>query len=235
MELITLTADIRRMFGITSAIVNYQNKDYMIMLKQMSDNYIVFTMPEIEISYGEILLVKFPSNYGTVEIKISVNCFYSNGSTFVIEADFIVYNESDFFMEFEKFIRLLLEEKKRKEERILCTKRNLELLNLKNIIELEFKYKKMKAVIKDLSYSGIKLLCNEKLLEDTSLLFNFKLFFFNPNEVILFFNCPIIRKSLFVFEEQKMTELVLKLPENIKYKKRIGEFLSNNESKTHLR
>ena len=44
MECITLTADIRKYFGITSAHVIIGDKDIMVMMDQMSDDSIVISV-----------------------------------------------------------------------------------------------------------------------------------------------------------------------------------------------
>ena len=81
--------------------------------------------------------------------------------------------------------------------------------------------RQIKAVVKDISYSGIKILTSPLLLQEKGELFSFTIKFENPEEKFLFLQCPVVRKNTFEFENTLFAEIVLKLPENIKYRKRL--------------
>lgn len=231
MEIITLTNEIKLMFGLKSAHATIEGKDYIIMIKQLSDELIVFTIPDIEVNYGQQIQIFFPSVYGKVEITITVDCFYENDLMYVIEGNIISGINCVFFEEFCKFILELINQKKRKEERILCNKKNLEKLKLINLINFDFRYRAMRGVIKDISYSGIKVLTNTVLLQDNGSLFTFKLMFKDPEQNFLFVNSHIVRKNLYTFENQSFAEVVFSLENNIKFCKRLDEYFNLNQKK----
>ena len=138
-------------------------------------------------------------------------------------------NKNDFLINFSNFIYNILDNKKRKEERILCTKKNLERLHLINYIYLVYKNREFKGIIKDISYSGIKILISPLLLQSKDDLFTFKLNFYNPSASFLFVNTKIIRNELFTFQGYDFAQIVFKLDQNIKYIERLNEYFNERE------
>lgn len=233
MDYVTLTKEIRQYFGLTSAHISFNNRDYMIMLKKLSTNMILFSCPFIPVKYEDELKLYINSNEGLIELTIKIECFYESNDLLVIEASFICCSNIEFFTFFESFLKNLLDQKKRKEERILCTQKNLQLLNFKNVFYFDFKYRQFKGIVKDISYSGLRVLCNTILLQDNGSIFTFKLKFFNPEESFLFVNAKIIRKQLYSFEGHDFAEIVFEIPENIKFKARLDNYfnIKNNFAK----
>lgn len=228
MECITLTADIRKYFGITSAHVIIGDKDIMVMMDQMSDDSIVISATFGQFEKGMEITIIFPSLFGKCEINavienITFELFY------ILECKIKGRVNNEFFIEFENHIRNLINQKKRKEERILCNEKNLEKLRLDNLIFLTYKYRTFKALIKDISYSGIKVLTNPLLLQAKDELFSFSLKFNNPEEKFVFVSSHIVRKQLFTFENYNMAEMVFKLGENIKYRKRLDLYFNERK------
>ncbi|MBR3600710.1 MAG: hypothetical protein IKL49_00050 [Lachnospiraceae bacterium] len=127
-------------------------------------------------------------------------------------------------------MRNLINQKKRKEERILCTEKNLEKLRMDNLILLTYKYRTFKALIKDISYSGIKVLTNPLLLQTKDELFSFSIKFNNPEEKFFFVSCNTVRKQLYTFDNYNMAEIVFKLGENIKYRKRLDLYFNERKN-----
>lgn len=224
MELITLTTEIREYFGLKSSHITIDNNDFIVMLKQMSDESVIFTCSNIDVKYGQIVILVFPSKYGKCEVEVEIDNFYDNDIMFVIEGKIRSHNENEFFIAFQNFMLDLINQKKRKEQRILCTKKNLEILHLINTFDLQFKYRQFRAVIKDISYSGLKILTNPLLLQENGDLFSFKIKFKDPAESYFFIKCHVIRKNLYTFEGQDFAEMVLELNDNIKFRNRIKEY-----------
>ncbi len=235
MDYVTLTKEVRQRFGITSAHITYKNNDYMIMMKKLSDDMVLFLSPFLDFKFNEEISLFFSSNNGVVEIKVKIDCFYDSNDVLVVEGSFICISGEVFFTDFIAFINNLIEQKKRKEERILCTQKNLMRLNLINVFMFEFKYRLFKAIIKDISYSGIKVLTNPVLLQDNGSLFNLKISFKNPNETYLFVKSKIVRKNLYIFENTNFAEIVFSIEGNIKYKKRIDKYFEDMNKKTKKR
>ena len=229
MELITLTTEIRQNLGIFSAHITFDNNDYMVILKQLSDNFVVFSCPELNLIPKCNLKLFFQSNNGVVECELEVEYFYNSEVMFVVEAKIISNNKNDFFVEFQNLINDINFQKKRKEERILCTKKNLALLNLINYFFFNYNGKNYKGIIKDISFSGVKILTNVELLKivDNSD-FKFKLTFNNPDESF-YFVTKICRKNLFTFEGHDFAEVVFKLPQNFKFRNRLQVFFDNKK------
>ena len=230
MEYITLTSEIRKYFGITSCHICFNNNDIMVMLQEMSDEGVIFACSFDGIKNNDEILIVFPSLFGKCEIKaevISVNI----QSFFIIECKILDRNKNEFFIEFENYIKNLINQKKRKEERILCNEKNLEKLRLNGILMLNYKYRSFRGVIKDVSYSGIKVLTNIAFLQSKDELFSFSLKFLNPEEKYFFVNCPVVRKQIFTFNNYDFAEIVFKLGENINYRKRLDAFF-REEKKT---
>lgn len=234
MELITLTSEITDLFGLYSAHITIEGNDYIIQIKQLNDSRIIFTCPNIEFQYGQTMQLVFQTNQGKVKETIMIDCFYDNGIMLVVEA-VLKTHEHCFFNFLREFLKHLLEQKKRKEQRILCTKHNLETLNLINTFMFEFKYRALKGVIKDISFSGINVLTSPILLQENGDLFNFKLKFINPTESFLFVKCPIIRKNLYTFENKDFAEVVFKLEENLKFRNRLDNYFSLQAKTNHIR
>lgn len=227
MELITLTTEIRQNLGIFSAHINFDNNDYMIMIKQLSDSFVVFSCPELKLNTKCKLKLFFQSNNGVVECELEVEYFYNSEVMFVVEAKIISTNKNDFFIEFQNLINDILYQAKRKEQRILCTKKNLALLNLINFFFFNYNGKNYKGIIKDISFSGVKILTNVELLQNTDeTKFKIKISFVNPEESF-FFVCKICRKNLFTFEGHDFAEVVFKLPNNIKFRNRLQNYFNN--------
>lgn len=228
MDYVTLTKEIRQHFGLTSAHITYDNNDYIIMLKKLSDNMILFSCPFIGVRYEDELKLTFNSEKGFVELNIKIECFYESNDVLVIEASFICISNNEFFIDFEAFLNNLLAQKKRKEERILCTQKNLQILNLINVFTFDFKYRQFKGIIKDVSYSALRVLCNPVLLQEKGSLFTFKLKFKNPEESYLFVNAKIIRKKPYSYENCSFAEVVFEIPQNLKFNERLDLFFNQN-------
>ena len=146
---------------------------------------------------------------------------------FVVEAKIISTNKNDFFIEFQNLINDILYQAKRKEQRILCTKKNLALLNLINFFFFNYNGKNYKGIIKDISFSGVKILTNVELLQNNDeTKFKIKISFVNPEDSF-FFVCKICRKNLFTFEGHDFAEVVFKLPNNIKFRNRLQNYFNH--------
>lgn len=231
MELLTLTSEIRQMFEIKSAYININNTDVIVMLKELSDDKVCFTCPNLEIATKQCISLFFTSKFGKVECKVSIDCFYIDGIFFNVEGTITANNNNDFFIAFMNLILDLFNQKKRKEQRILCTKKNLKILGLINIIFFTYKNNTYKGVVKDISFSGMKILTNPLLLEEENEKFCFKLSFVQPVEKYMFWNVKTIRKNLFSYDGYDFAEIVFQLPDNIKFRNRINDFLLTNEEK----
>lgn len=235
MEPNTLTSEIRERFGIKSCHMTIDENDFMIMLLKLSNENIEFSCSYENLKHGQLVLIIFPSKYGNVELEVQIDNFYNNDIMFIVEGTIKNRNKNDFFIEFNNFINNLIEQKKRKEERILCNKKNLEILNMINVFTFDYRFRQYKGVIKDISYSGIRVLTNPALLQENGELFSFKVIFKNPEESFFFVKCPIIRKQLFVFEEQKFAEIVFKIGDYIRFKERIDLYFEKINKITHQR
>lgn len=234
MELVTLTPDIRKYFGMSSAHITFENKDIMIMMQQMNDETVIFSCSFCNLESGQKIKIEFPSLYGKCEIEaviseIKKELFY------IIECAVKSHNKNDFFTEFYNYMMDLINQKKRKEERIFCNKKNLERLHLMGTFNLIYKYRNFKAVIKDISYSGVKVLTNPVFLQakDMEEKFSFNLKFIEPEEKYMFINSRIIRKQSFEFEGYSFAEIVLSLDENINFRKRLDSFFHEFKSIYH--
>ncbi|MBR6581995.1 MAG: hypothetical protein IKK80_00115, partial [Treponema sp.] len=178
---------------------------------------------------GTEIKIVFPSLFGKCEINaiienITFELFY------ILECKINSRENTEFFIEFENYVRNLINQKKRKEERILCTEKNLEKLRMDNLILLTYKYRTFKALIKDISYSGIKVLTNPLLLQTKDELFSFSIKFNNPEEKFFFVSCNTVRKQLYTFDNYNMAEIVFKLGENIKYRKRLDLYFNERKN-----
>lgn len=230
MELITITYDIREHFEIKGSHITYDNKDYMAIIKQLSLDTVIICLPFIDLSYGSNFILQFNSVCGIVKINIVCDVFYENEGMLICECSILDGIEHNFFVLFKQFIEEILAQKKRKEQRILCSQKNLELLKLNNVISFDFRYRKLKGVIKDISYSGLRVLANPILLEENGELFSFRLSFTDPVENFVFINCPIRRKELFVFQGTEFASVVFKINGSIKFKERISNYLNQIEN-----
>ena len=148
MELITITYDIREHFEIKGSHITYDNKDYMAIIKQLSLDTVIICLPFIDLSYGSNFILQFNSVYGIVKINIVCDVFYENEGMLICECSRLDGIDHNFFILFKQFIEEILAQKKRKEQRILCSQKNLELLKLNNVISFDFRYRKLKGVIK---------------------------------------------------------------------------------------
>lgn len=234
MELVQFTAELRKYFGITSCHIIVDNVDFMAMLMALNDDNIVINTVCGNLKEGMNITIFFPTLFDEkVELDAQVN-EVKDENMIVVACTIRKKNKNQFFIEFQDYLNLILSQKKRKEMRILCTKKNLELLHLNTVFFLTFHMRQIKAVVKDISYSGIKILTNPLLLQEKGELFSFTLKFENPEEKFLFLECPIVRKNTFEFENTLFAEIVFKLPENIKYRKRLDCYF-NAEKKQRSR
>lgn len=223
MECISLTSDLRKYFGIISCHVVINEKDIMVMLEQLSDELVVFSCTFLSLCKGMEVLIIFPSLFGRCEVNAKISSIKTD-VFFVIECNIINTNKNEFFIQFQNYVINLINQKKRKEERILCNEKNLKRLRLNNIIMLTYKYRNFRAVIKDISYSGIKILTSPLFLQTKDELFSFSIRFNEPEDKFFFVNCPIVRKQTFTFENFNFAEIVFKLGENINYRKRLDSY-----------
>lgn len=233
MELVTLTTEIRKYFGITSCHITKDDKDFMAMLAALSDESLTVSCSYADFEKGQVILVVFPTLFGKCEIECEIKDIKEE--VFItIEGKINSTNKNDFFVEFQNYMNNIMLQKKRKEERILCNKKTLELLNLNNLIFITYKMRKYKAVIKDISYSGLRVLVNPVFLDVKDDMFNFTVFFNNPEEKFFFIKCYIVRKMCFEFEGKAAAEIVFKLSENVKYRQRLDSYF-NKRNKSRVR
>ena len=227
MDCISLTFDIKEYFGVKTAHIAYEGNDYIVMLKNLSDSLVVFTCPDIPLKFGQKFKLFFPSKFDKVSLDVEIDNFYFNDIMFVVEGSILNWSNKVFLDEFIKFILELINQKKRKENRILCTQANLALLKMKNTISFDFRFRSFKGIIKDISYSAIRILTDPILLEEKGDLFSFKLYFTEPEEKFIFINCPVIRKEEYVFENTKFAQIVFAIENNIKYSNRLSVFFDD--------
>lgn len=232
MELVTLTTEIKEFLELRSSHIFLNNQDFIVMPKQINNECIILAIPNINVNYGTKFDLFFRSKAGDVILNLIVDIFYPDDSDnmIIVECSILNSNNSNFFNLLDELISRLIAQKKRKEERILCCKKNLEILNLHNIIYFDYNYRKVKGIIKDISYTGLRVLCDPIVLNENGNLFSFKLKFTNPDESFLFVNSPIRRKELFEYQNTKFASIVFKLNSSIKFKERIDHFLNNNNS-----
>lgn len=233
MELVTLTTEIRKYFGITSCHITKDENDFMAMILSLSDDTVVLNCSYADFNKGEIILIIFPSLFGRCEIECEIKDIKEE-VFIVLEGKIKSTNKNDFFIEFRNYMNNIMLQKKRKEERILCNKKTVELLNLQNYLFITYNMKKYKAIIKDLSYSGIRVVINPVFLEVKDNFFNLSISFLAPEEKFFFIKCYIVRKMRFDFEDKTAAEIVFKLSENVKYRKRLDSYF-NKRNKSHIR
>lgn len=231
MDYLTLSSDVRYYFGIQAAHILLNDNDIMVMLRQINEKSIIFDCPEIDININDCYLVKFNSNFGQIELNINITSFYSNEYIFTCEAQITGINRNDFLIALNNFLLRLIEEKKRKEERILCNQKNLKKLHLINHFFIQQNNNKYNCIIKDISLSGIKVFTNIELLNCKDIKSNITLNFIEPNEKIHFENCEILRKSEYIFNDFKLCEMVFKIEPCLEYTSRINYFFQDNQKK----
>ncbi len=227
-DYLTLSSDVRMFFGIQAAHIIINGNDIMIMLRQINDEAVIFDCPEIDIKLNEPVLIKFNSKYGPIEIDLKIMNFCSNEFMFSIEGKITGINQEEFLIALKEFLKKLIQEKKRKEERILCNQANLAKLNLINNFEITFHSRIFKCIIKDISLSGLKFFTGCELLHHKGEKFNIKLKFKNPEHTFFFTDCEILRKDEYVFNGMQLCEAVLKLEPNIKFASRINMFFNED-------
>ena len=228
MEYVNFSQDLRKYFGITSCTVTYCNCDFMAMLLGLGSENILISTSCSNLNKEFVIKITFPSDFGKCEIEAEITDI-KDSVIKVFDCKILSRNKSDFFIEFRNYLDDLIEQKKRKEERILCNKRNLELLRLNQTFNLVYRYRIHKAVIKDISYSGLKILCNSVLFQIRDETFNFTVSFNDPEEKYFFVRCPVVRKNIITFDSLALAEIVFKLPENVKYRKRLDDFFNLNK------
>ena len=228
MEYVNFSEDLRKYFGITSCTLTYNDNDFIAMLLGLSNENISISTTCENLNKGLVIKITFPTNSGKCEIEAEVTDI-KESSIKVFDCKIISRNKNDFFIEFQNYLNNLIEQKKRKEERILCNKKNIELLRLNQTFNLIYRYRSHKAFIKDISYSGLRILCNSILFQIADELFNFTLCFNDPEEKFFFVRCPVVRKSIITFEDQALAEIVFKLPENVRFRKRLDMFFNENK------
>lgn len=223
-----MSTELRTYFGIKSVHFTFDNKDYMVMVKKISDEQIVFVISSIDINLSDHGKIFFPSIAGDVTEEIEITDIYDEPNNNIgIVASFLS-NTNDFFIILKRYFDNLILETKRKEERILCNKKNIERLKMQDFFIFQFRKKNYKAIIKDISYSGIRFLTNPEILQADNDTFTFFLKFFNPDHKFLFTNCKIIRKEEFIYLNTRFCELVLSLSENLIYKDRLNNYFNAN-------
>ena len=72
MELVYLSPELRKHFGITSCHITYNDNDYIVMLKYLSDSLVIFSLPDIEIEDSSTVLIEFPSVDGVIQMQLLV-------------------------------------------------------------------------------------------------------------------------------------------------------------------
>lgn len=223
MEAVNFSEDLRKHFSITSCTLTKDDHDFIAMLIALSDDTISISTTCEELESGIQIKITFPTIYGKCEIEAEV-MEIKDSYIKVFDCKITSKNKNDFFIEFQNYLNNLIIQKKRKEERILCNKKNIELLRLNQTFFLTYKYRNFKAVITDISYSGIRIRANPLLLQVVNEVFNFTLQFREPEEKFFFVRCPVVRKNQIVFEDKALAEIVFKLPENIKFRKRLDSY-----------
>lgn len=232
MDTVNFTEELRKHFGITSCNITKEDHDFIAMLLALSDDTISISTTCNDIVNGMQIKITFPSDYGKCEIEAVVSEI-KDSFIQVFECKIISTNKNDFFIEFQNYLNNLIIQKKRKEERILCNKKNIELLRLNQTFFITYKYRNFKAVIKDISYSGVRILASPLLLQIVNEVFNFTIQFKEPEEKFFFVRCPVVRKSELIFEGHSLSEIVFKLPENIKFRKRLDTYFNDLKKGYH--
>lgn len=234
MDILTLTSEIKNLLGFDSAFITVDNKDLMIQIKQLNSKLIIFTCPFYDFKYGQTIKITIKTENDNFSFDCEMDNFYESEIILVCECKTKEEIKNEFFIALEKILDDFKTQTKRKEMRILCNKRNLEILHLNNILLFDFHYKSYRGVIKDISLSGLKVLTKTELLNENGELFNFKLFFSHPEEKFIFNSSYIVRKRLFSFENHDFAEIVFKLPENVRFIKRLSSFLEENQNRITL-
>lgn len=224
-DLISLTEQIKRKFGLSSARICFKEKDLLVILNSISLTKCIFLCSEAVLNFNETYSLAFLTKNGEVSSSIQLVSYTKQNEFFLIEATFREKPVHSFFKELDAFIDSLKIVHERKETRIICSKENLRKLRLEPKVPVEFKGFNFFGYVKDVSFSGIRILTHKTILEENNEIFKLKIVFSDPSK-ILFFITTVERKELVVYEDVEFAEIVFKIPtSDIVYQDRLSDFL----------
>lgn len=230
MELITITNDIKRKLNLESCTFRYANMDIIATLKKLSLHNAIIVFPTIGFDIIEndkaVLYVKLGDSF--VEIPVLIEDIQCTGSVIICEIFFEDLLLENLVEKLKKINRDLSLDNKRKEERITCTKENLEALKLTYKTSLVTDAAVYQGYIKDVSLSAIRLLTDKKMLcEEFNELF-IKLHFYEPEQTIAT-KTLLVRKEEYIIDDAVLCQLVVSIMNSIDYKERIVDYFDKKK------
>lgn len=228
-EMITLTTDVKKDIGLTSARIRKNEHDYMVIPKKCSDEKCILTCPKnMDINYYDTMTLSLTIDENIENIQIEIENFSENAGFNVTECTLLSRLPEKMLDILRKWEKINSETDLRKEDRILCTEENVEEIGIIPLISIQFRECEYTAYIKDLSFSACRIITTTRIMEENGEIFTIRLKFRNP-EMACIFQSKVIRKEEYVIDGKKLAQIVFFLDENTKYKKRLSCFYEKQE------
>lgn len=226
MDMIALSDQIKKTYGLNSAKISLDEKDLIIILTHISLEKCIFMSSYSSFDLTKAYMLIFMTNKGEVCIPINILSCVAESYFFIVETVFSIPPNHPFFQDLIEFTELMEKTNTRKEKRILCTAENLAALRLSQKISFSHHSRSFFGYIKDLSFSSLRVLIqtNGEAFDETT--FHLKLDFFDPTKRCVF-TTSFMRKIILELEGIEFTELVFSIPDDIFYKTRLVAFFEN--------
>lgn len=217
MELYTLTSEFRAICCMDMEHISFNNLNYNIQIIQLSENNIIFKCNSLFFNLNDKMQLFLSFNEKDYIFDIHINNVYQD--IFIYEADVLIKSKEDFHL-FLSNIKIQLDRMKNNLKKIICTKKNMKILQFHNYILFNESRKKLNSLLKSISAAEAVFLIRENELI-TSRSFTLTFTFYNPDESIIYSSIRPFKTKLLTFAGINFIQLNFFLPENENLQKRI--------------